>query len=496
MLTVIRLSRLLMGVRVLAAVALTCALLTSCVMVEEMTVPRGGRRLVASTVPFTQDGRVSVFLNLKDPAVPAVRMEIADLEIRGQGLWQPLTDEKLVVDAGEIGDGQMFMARTGLAAGRYDGLRFTIERGSLHRGTDDVFLALEDLQVEMTFAGSLVLSRGDSKSVFITWDVESSLRGGAILAPVMNAAALSIPLITDLAYVACPDIDTVYVVRTDKNWVCGSLGVTGRPLYLETVTSKNRLYVLAADESAIKVYELTSSQLVDVIRIPMSSEPSYMLLSPDGLWAYVLEERSRYLNRVDLISGNLDSRVRLGERPAYMLYLKEIGRLAVADLFSHKVFLLDPASLETMTTIDVGSSPQGLLLWNKKLYVAESDANVITAYDLQDRQKQERLNAFFSPRRLLLVTEGGIDNSKIYAANVMANSLSVLIAGQRNIIDEIQVQGTLGEMDYSPGHGWLYAGNPEFGGLSVVGLTSQRQTGFVDFGAAPLGLRVVKSLDQ
>lgn len=476
-----------------AVLALLCFVLTSCVAVEKKSSPIAGKLLAAEAVSFNQDARVSIFLNLKDPTVPAVRMQISGLAIRGKGVWQPLTDEKLVVDAGVMGNGQMFMARAGLAAGVYDGVRFTVERGSLHRGGDDLFLALETPRVEIIFSGPFSLAKGDSKSIAISWDVESSLRGGAILTPVMTASPLAVPLIADLAYVACPDIDTVYMVRTDKNWVCGSLGVSGRPLYLEARPATNRLYVLAAAEPSIKVYEMSTSQLVDVIHLPMSRDPDLMVFSPDGLWAYVLEQRSRYLNRVNLSSGGLDKRVRLGERPGYMLYLNELGgRLAVSDLYTHKVLLLDPETLETRTNIEVGSAPRGLLLWKKSLYVAESGTNMVTAYDLDSHRQENSINVSFLPRRMLLVDEGGAENTNIYVANVDSSSLSVLIAGQPNVVDEIQLRGRPGEMAYSPNHRWLYAGNAEYGGLTVVGLISNRETDFIDLRAVPVGLQVIE----
>jgi DNA-binding beta-propeller fold protein YncE len=87
-----------------------------------------------------------------------------------------------------------------------------------------------------------------------------------------------------------------------------------------------------------------------------------MTLSPDGIWAYILDERGHYLIRMDLRSGSLAGRVRLGNRPEYVIYLPDHQRLAVSMALSQTVFLLNPEDLTIMETVSVGSSPQGLLV--------------------------------------------------------------------------------------------------------------------------------------
>ncbi len=109
----------------------------------------------------------------------------------------------------------------------------------------------------------------------------------------------------DLVFVSCPDIDTVFVVRADKNWVVDSFGVKGRPTYLaiDPDLSRQRLYVLASRDRTVKVVDLSSFRVVDFFTVPLNDAPTFMAISPDGRWAFLLDEDSGYLSRMDLTTG-------------------------------------------------------------------------------------------------------------------------------------------------------------------------------------------------
>ena len=430
--------------------------------------------------------RLSVFLNLKSPSGPAVWLRISALEILAGGQWTPLISEPLEIDASEIGRGQILVAGRGLPPGPYDRLRITVEKAAIHRKDKMVFLAIKKPELIVPISPAINLKRHDSQSLFITWDVEASIVETAFIDPVMVAAPQSIQLVADLAYVACPDIDTVYIIRTDRNWICGSLGIPGRPTYLALVPSRNRLYVLTTGESAIKVIELSNNRLVDIIRIPLTHEPGFMTLSPDGLWAYVLDERGNYVVRIDLQSGILAKRVSLGQRPQYAAYLPDQQRLAVSSSLSQVVFLLDPVTLTTMDAVPVGSSPQGLASRNHLLYIAESGSNTVSAYDLDARQVRGRINVGPSPRRLL------VSRDRIYVSNYSGGSVSVLLPGQLSVMRKITVGDAPLEMVSSVGRRWLYVGNQKSQDLTVIELTSNRVWGTIALGAAPWGLAVIE----
>lgn len=430
--------------------------------------------------------RLSVFLQLKKPSSPALRMNLIAVDVLAEGLWVPMISEPVDLDAELLGAGQLFVSRRLLPAGNYQKVRLKVEKPVVKRQGEVLTLKLQEPVVEATIANGLEIGKTDSASIFITWDVEASLANPDAVLPVMSVAPQSPPLVADLVYVACPDIDTVYLIRSDKNWVYGSLGIEGTPSYLGVNISAKRLYVLSAGDAMIRVVDIPNNRLIDSIRIPMVMAPGFMTMSPDGLYAYVLDERDNYVLRLDLSSGSLDKRVRLDYRPQYILYLSTYDRLAVSSAQSQTVYILDAETLETVDTVRAGNNPQGLAVWNNLLYIAESKSNTVTVYDLFDRKAQNRVRVGRSPQRILQ------SGDRVYVANYNDGSLSTMVSGQLGVSRKIDVGGRPLEMAVSSNRNWIYIGNEGTGKLTVLDSTTDRVYSEVDLGAAPLGIAVVQ----
>jgi DNA-binding beta-propeller fold protein YncE len=317
--------------------------------------------------------------------------------------------------------------------------------------------------------------------------VESSLERGEEPRPVMNIAPLVRPMLVDLLYAACPDIDTVFVIRTDRNWVADSFGLKGQPTHLvmDPDPSRRRLYILAPREAAIKAVDLSSQRIIDSIHIPMTDTPTFMTISPDAKWAYVLDERASYLNQIDLATGRSAARVRVPYRPQYAAYLADQNVLAVSAGLSQVVTLHNPTNLTEVGTIRTGSSPEGLLAAAGQLYVAERGDHTVTLFNLAANRAQGRLDVGFGPRRLLF------DGHQIYVSNYDDGSLAVLIPEQLGVIREIHGLGRPLEMAFDETYRKIYVGDEQAGALAVIDSTSNQFLGYIHLGARPLGLAVL-----
>ena len=146
-------------------------------------------------------------------------------------------------------------------------------------------------------------------SLFVAWDVIYSIDTRGEFSPEMKVSLQAIPFLSDLLYVACPEIDTIYAIRTDKNWVISSLGVAGGPTYMALDLASGRLYVLTPGKSSIQVIDLVTNKIIDNIFMPLDYEPNFMTVSPDMQYAYVLDEQGKNLLQVDLASGSIVNRI-------------------------------------------------------------------------------------------------------------------------------------------------------------------------------------------
>ncbi len=432
-----------------------------------------------------QTARISVFLNLKKTFGPDISMDITTVEIHANGVWRPLTSGAVEIDAVKIGMDQIFIAGHDVPADLYDRVKFTLGTAAIGKENEKTPLKPDNLEIEVALPDKLTISKGDSKSLFVTWDTEASLANEGRLAPVFTIAKQTIPLVADLAFSACPRINTIYLIRTDKNRVCGSIGVVGHPSYLAVNQSNTYLYVLTAWDSSIKVIELSTHRTVDVIRLPATLKPTFMTLSPNSQSAYLLDERGNRLVLLDLPSGTISNNVMLGHRPQYVLCLPDHNQLAVSSSMSQSVYLVDPVKLTTEEVIPVGSDPQGLLVWNDLLYIAESRLNTVTVYDLRDHQILKRIRVGSTPRRLFNT------GNTIFVANHKSGDLSTLVPGQLTTFRTIKTGEKPLEMTYSENQRWLYVGDEGRGEITVIDNTSKRVERRIMLGTPPLGLAVL-----
>jgi hypothetical protein len=430
-------------------------------------------------------GWISIFLNFKQPQGPEISFEITSVDLQTNEQEHSLLFEPLKISSKSIGNGQLFIARNSVPANNYGNLKIGIRNVSIAGRSQNVATDSNDMIVELKLPSLLNVREGDSHSLFVTWDVFSSIdeRGG--FSPEMKVSLQASPFLSDTLYVACPELDTIYIIRTDKNWVISSLGVEGGPTYLALDQDSERLYVLTPGKSSIQVIDLDTKKIIDNIFIPFDYPPSFMTVSPDKRFAYVLDEQGRSLVSVELLSGAVINRITLSFEPRYAVLLEWQNKLAVSAIDTNAVYLYDPDSLLNIGMISVGSSPEGLLGWNNFLFVAESDENLVTRYDPNTNQQMERMNVGFSPRRLLL------RNNQLYVSNFGSSSVTFMIPGQLNISGEIFLKGKPLELESTESRLWIYAGDAVRGGLHVIDSISNRLNSFIHLQALPAGLAVI-----
>ncbi len=433
------------------------------------------------------EATLSLFLQAGEGGGPPVWVRIDDFAIKGGERWFPLALGRNELRSRELDQaGQLFLGRGGVPPGDYDRLRITLDKAALERGSEKLMLSLAEQAVEISLSEPLSIAKGDSLCLFLTWHFRSSLKGKATLAPVLDVEVQSIPLSTDLVYVTCPEIDTVYIVRTDQNQVCGSVGVHGGPTCIEVRSDLNRFYVLSSDDPSVGVFELTANRHLDRVRIPFGRDIPYMAVGPQGRWAYILERDANRLLRLDLFNGALVGRMSLGARPQYITYPKGRDLLAVSSAYGHEVSLIDPESLRTVQKITTGGSPAGLLIREGKLYIAEHSTGTVIDYDLTSNQVRSRIKVGMGPSRLIE------NNDHIYVSNREGRSISVLLPGQLNASGNIRLEGEPFEMAVSSPRQWLYAGDSEKGGIYLVDLSSNQMVRKIELGSRPYDLSIIE----
>lgn len=435
--------------------------------------------------PGQGEALVSMFVQLSNDTALGVWLQLASVELLGDGGVFPLTLPANEISGHDVAGRQRFLGRGLVRAGRYSAVRVSIEKAGLLKNGEKNILAIPNPVIDLPLPGDFQLDPQSSFSLFLSWDEDGSIASKALLVPKMAIIPQEPPMLADLAFVSCPDIDTVFTLRTDTNRVSGSFAIPGRPTSMAYAADRKKLYVLGQENAEISVVKVSARKIYDRFKIPLTVNPTYMI-SPDGRWGYILDKAGNHLLRMDLVAGSLSQRVRLGYEPRYLAWLAGSGRLALSSGLSQQVYIVEPESLSTVESITVGNTPDGLLDAGDSLYVAESAANSLSIYDLRTRQLLKRMNVGFGPRRMLK------SNNQIYVSNFLGSSVSLLLDRQQRLLRNISVGDKPLEMAASDSRKWLYVAEQGTGKITVIDQTANRVITDIELGAVPQAIVVAQ----
>lgn len=439
--------------------------------------------LVPGQKVAAQEAMVTVFVQLAQEDGSEAWVKISSVELVGETAIIPLAGGNRDLAAAEIGSGQRFLARGPAVADDYGFLRLVMENAALLRGDQKILLTLDKPVIDLPLPRDFQLQPGESQTLIVSWDDKASLANKARFAARMMVLSPRLPLLADLAYVSCPDIDTLYLLSTDRNRVSGSLAIKGRPSHMAYSAEKKRLYVLSEEHSAITVVETATNRIVDQFKIPMTVSP-FFFMSPNGTWGYILDGRG-YLIRMDLDRGSMTHRLRLGYQPRHLIWDEVAEQLILSSGLSQKIYFVDPVTLETKDTMLVGSRPDGLLVDENYLYVAEQGSHNVGIFDVNSRQAVKRLHVGFAPRRLLE------KNNILYVANYQSSSVSLILMRQQRVARTIGVGRSPLEMAASERCKWLYVAAEDSGVVSVIDQTANMLAATIELGSKPADILIV-----
>ena len=450
--------------------------------------PGGGYAPAQSVESAEKKGRLSLFLNLQETEGPDLSMQITAVDLLGgNGAWQNFFSGTVTARTGQIKGGQQFLARMALPPDTYTRIRLVLgEVHVAHEGGGQEPLTPRSPEVVLDLRDPLHIAEGDSRALFFTWDTKASLKEGRF-APVLLIAPRLKQLIADVAYVACPDIDTVFMISTQKNRVIDSIGIPGRP----SVLLRNRIFgrdkVYALTNSELVGFSTAANEIVEKNNLSMTRKAVHMTFSPDGRWGYIIDQQRGSVLRMDMHSGSIDNQVRLNYAPNYIVYQKEANLLAVSIGIAQNVVALDPETLQTIGSVSTGVNPDGMMNWEDSLlYIAETGSNSVVVYDLVSNAMVKRITVGFQPRRI------AHSDSFIYVANTGSRSISVLLPGMLGVSRTISFPGGPLEMAYSESHKWLYVGSQQGGNIAIIDPITNEITGTIELGATPAEILVVE----
>lgn len=429
-----------------------------------------------------REGGISLFLNYENIKSEDRKIVFHSADILSRaGKWHPLVSDSLEIESSNRLSRQAFVSRSSVPGGYYEKIRMTV--------TDNGYGENNDINMVFEISPPLFVGKAESKTLFLQWLVSGDTNAWNTDLKMLALLPKRQRLPKDIAYAACPHIDTVYMICIDKNQVCDSLGISGYPDSLSVARQQRAeyIYALASRGGSIVKISVVSNRIETSYRLPGVGTELEFTVDPEARYAFVIDRRRSSLIRIDLLSGVVDRRRRMGYGPVYIDYIDNLDLLAVSQSLSNYIAFIDPETLNDKGGTATSSKPEGVVSFRgEKLYIAETTGNSIVVYDFQDNRTERRIPVGVKPRRLTVV-----DNS-IYVANSGSRTLSVINKDLLGISQTVRLDGVPFAMAYSENNKLLYVSNLSSGGIDVIYSASGKQAGQILLGTRPNEMVVLR----
>lgn len=444
-------------------------------------VPLGTQPVVAGP----DQALVTLYLETVGTGPANLSLVIGDVEVLQEGVWLPVISGPVEIKLTQDRERQTLLGLGALPAGRHEQFRFRLHE--VREGRRVLPLTVEQSHVLLDDGTGITLDEGDSRCLFLQWQLDDYQDSQERFVPRFSLKAQTEPLTSELLYVLCDDINTLYLIRSDRNFVIYSLALEGPVSDLRLDKEKQLLYVLSRGARSLLVFDCQRNRLVDRVALPATVDPRYLALSTDGAFAFVSDAATDKIVKIDLASGQLVQQASVGYQPGRLLYFDEgsQGRVAVSSPGSQQVFVLDASSLTVVSSFSTGFHPEGLLVVDDVLYVCDRGSQTVTAWSLRSRTVQSHIPVGREP--VSLAGDGG---DKIYVANYGEQVLSVITRGQHMSLRQIPVGKGPYSFAYLAHRNALYVANRGSRTVMALDVASERSFATIPLGGEPLFLAV------
>lgn len=427
---------------------------------------------------------LTTYLSTSGSALDSASFVIERVALHQDDVWLELDLPAVQVDNRDRRNRQLLLGVAPAPAGEHRRLRFVLTNLKVNGRT--VLPEGQGQMVEVRLPEPLSLESRDSKCLFVDWSLEA-IGSNAEVAPAFSARGQRIQLGTGLVYIACRDIDTVYVLRSDNDEIVASFAVPGPLGELQVDQRRRRLYILSPKTRSIYVYDSLKARVVEQIFLPGTVAPEHFVADANRQFAYVTDSASGLVLKINLLGGTVQARRSIGRRPGAISLVEDTSaRLAVLTPKAQQVSILNADNLAVQRVFPVGQQVVDLLYSAGLLFVVEQASDTVATYQDQTGKLLARIPVGRDPQELLAV-----DNGLLYVSNQRSNSLSAIIPGQEISFRRIPAGPAPQLLGLSRRHQVLYVLSGPKRTLSVVDLRGEFMRRTVRIGGSPSDVAVL-----
>ena len=445
-------------------------------------LPRASDKSLSPVSAAMGVAQVSVYLTPIGDCPGNASFTIDSFEVYDGEAWFRLNLEPAFVEYQQVRNQQMLLGLAHLPPGEYRKVRLHLT--GIEQGES---AAKEGVTLVLPISRDFNLSRNDSKCLFLNWHLDDCSVVSTHPLPHFSIHGQSPSASGETLYVVCDDINTLYFVRTDTNFVVASMGFPGQLGEVQFDEVRQYLYLLSPSSRALYVIDGVLKQVIDRIPLPALIQPQYMTLSGDGNFAYVTDSFTDQVVKVDLLRRSVAASAALVVSPERIISFEFSGRkqLAVSSKISQQVFIINPENMAVIATLAVDIRPGGLLFNNDLLYVCDLGSNAVIIFNLRENRVVRRIIVGSSP---LSITDNNL--GRIFVGHQSENSLSVIAPGQFAVQRRLKVGHGSFDMVYFNARQMLYAAHRNARRISVIDLSEEKKNQEVPLGGKPFSIEV------
>ena len=238
-------------------------------------------------------------------------------------------------------------------------------------------------------------------------------------------------------------------------------------------------FVTCQNADAVSVIDLDTG--VERARWSVPGKPAGVAVDPSGA-VYTVSPDSKTVRRHDL-TGAVTAEAVLDGGPIGVALDAARDRMFVSDWYNARVFVLDVATLEVITTLPTAAAPAGLALSpdGTLLAVAERDADRVSLFDTESLAASHTAAVGSRPFGLGFAPDG-----RLFVGNVGSNDVTVIDPGVGEVLATVPV----GERPYGVAFaaGRAFVTNQYQNSVSVLSLEDLGPVATLDVGEYPEGI--------
>lgn len=167
---------------------------------------------------------------------------------------------------------------------------------------------------------------------------------------------------------------------------------------------------------------------------PVHASPQAIRLSPDGVWAAVVNATANSVSLVRRATREVAMTIPVGERPQAEVFSADGRDLFVACAWAGTIDVIDVARGVVVRSIEAGATPNGLALSpdGTQLFVTDATEDVLRVIDVPTGETRRTIAVGNQPRHAAVTRDG----ARVIVSNNLGRSLSFVDIATGRVIEQ------------------------------------------------------------